>query len=99
MNLSVAKLFMLGLLNAAVGVQAASEPAGQLPPPTTVKAADVRAKAKEILGILPDKVPGAEKDTPALVELGRKLYFDKRLSANQSQSCNSCHVVDKSGPG
>jgi len=44
-------------------------------------------------------MPGSEKDTPALVSLGKKLYFEKRLSANNSQSCNSCHQVDggKSG--
>lgn len=61
--------------------------------------AELRAKAKELLGPLPDKMPGSENDTPAMVELGRKLYFEKRLSVNNSQSCNSCHVVDNGGGG
>src|SRR5579863_919164 len=29
--------------------------------------------------------------TPAKVELGRLLYFEKRLSASGQLSCNSCH--------
>ncbi|MBL8020286.1 MAG: di-heme enzyme [Leptospirales bacterium] len=29
--------------------------------------------------------------TPARVELGRHLFYDKRLSLNQAQSCASCH--------
>ena len=39
-------------------------------------------------------MPGAENDTPERVELGKKLFFDVRLSKNNSQSCNSCHAVD-----
>lgn len=35
--------------------------------------------------------------SPALVDLGHKLYFDKRLSKNQDIACNSCHLVDKGG--
>lgn len=65
----------------------------------TPSPAELRAKAKEILGVLPDKMPGAEKDTREQIELGRKLFFEKRLSINQSQSCNSCHVVDNNRGG
>lgn len=64
-----------------------------------LKPADLRAKAKELLGPLPDKMPGSEHDTPALIELGRQLYFEKKLSMNNSQSCNTCHVVDQGGGG
>lgn len=61
--------------------------------------ADLRKKALEVTAPLPAKMPGSDNDTPALVSLGKKLYFEKRLSANNSQSCNSCHQVDggKSG--
>lgn len=34
-----------------------------------------------------------------MIELGRQLYFDKRLSKNDSQSCNTCHAVDNKGGG
>ena len=44
---------------------------------------------------LPDKAP-APADNPttaAKVELGRKLFFDPRLSSTGTVSCNSCHNV------
>lgn len=63
-------------------------------------ASEVRASAKAAFIVpLPDKAPGAEQDTPALVTLGKKLYLDKRLSVNNSQSCNSCHNVEGKGAG
>ncbi|MCL2725755.1 MAG: cytochrome-c peroxidase [Polyangiaceae bacterium] len=31
------------------------------------------------------------------VALGKKLYFDPRLSKNQDISCNTCHLLDKYG--
>lgn len=31
------------------------------------------------------------------VDLGKKLYFDKRFSKSQTISCNSCHGLDKFG--
>jgi cytochrome c peroxidase len=34
---------------------------------------------------------------PARIELGRKLYFDTRLSKNHDLSCNSCHKLDQYG--
>jgi cytochrome c peroxidase len=61
--------------------------------------ADLRAKAKETFGPLPDKMPGAEKDTPAMIKLGEKLYFDTALSQNEKMSCNTCHMVDKNRSG
>jgi cytochrome c peroxidase len=62
-------------------------------------AAALRVKAKAILPPLPEKMPGAEKDTPARVELGRKLYFEKNISSNRTQSCNSCHQVEPGKAG
>lgn len=61
--------------------------------------AALRAKAKAIFPPLPDKMPGADKDTPARVELGRKLYFEKNISMNRTQSCNSCHQLEPGKAG
>ncbi|MFD1632168.1 cytochrome-c peroxidase [Haloplanus ruber] len=38
-------------------------------------------------------------DTEAKVELGKKLYFDPRLSDTGSISCNTCHNVMEGGDG
>ena len=51
-------------------------------------------QSRQVFGQLPKEMPGGKNDTPALVALGKKLYFEKRLSVNDSQSCNSCHLVD-----
>ncbi len=66
---------------------------------TTPTAAELRAKAKSFITPLPDKMPGAEADLPAQIELGKKLYFEKRLSVNNKQSCNDCHPVDQNRAG
>lgn len=65
----------------------------------TPDAAQLRERAKLMFGVLPDKMPGSENDTPELIALGRDLYFDNRLSANNSQSCNTCHAVDNNRGG
>ncbi len=36
-------------------------------------------------------------DNPALVELGKKLFFDPRLSKSGFISCNSCHNLSMGG--
>ncbi len=51
-------------------------------------------KANRYFAPLPESMPGAVKDTPARVALGKMLYFDKRLSINDGQSCASCHPLD-----
>lgn len=59
----------------------------------------VRKAAQAVFAPLPEKMPGSEKDTPQRVELGKRLFFDKRLSANESMSCNTCHRVDQGRAG
>lgn len=52
----------------------------------------LRENAKTTFGTLPavEKASGARAKQ---VALGKKLYFDKRLSVNDQQSCNSCHLL------
>jgi cytochrome c peroxidase len=42
-------------------------------------------------------VAAAKPKNPALVELGKKLYFDPRLSKSGFISCNSCHNLSMGG--
>ncbi len=62
--------------------------------PATPDAATLRTNAAVFFSPIPDKIPGADKDSAELVSLGKQLYFEKRLSKNNSQSCNTCHAVD-----
>jgi cytochrome c peroxidase len=42
-------------------------------------------------GVLPPEVPPSNPVTAAKIELGRKLYFDARLSADDTVACATCH--------
>lgn len=55
----------------------------------------MRQKAGAFFKPLPATMPGSMNDTKALQALGQKLYFETALSVNGSQSCNSCHRLDK----
>ena len=66
---------------------------------TPPDAAALRETAKKEFGVLPEKMPGAEKDTPEVVMLGNKLFADPRLSAKGTQSCATCHPLDKAHAG
>jgi len=38
------------------------------------------------------RLPATARLSPELAELGRYLFYDKRLSGNGTQACSSCHV-------
>jgi cytochrome c peroxidase len=63
------------------------------------KIRELREMAKTTFGILPEKMPGGEKDTADMVKLGRKLFFEKRISQDHTMSCNTCHKVDNNRGG
>jgi cytochrome c peroxidase len=42
-------------------------------------------------GVRPPHVPADNPMSLAMVELGRHLFYDARLSANNTQSCATCH--------
>lgn len=56
-------------------------------------------KAARYFEPLPSGMPGSENDTPARIELGKTLYFDPRLSINDTQSCANCHPLTDGRPG
>lgn len=45
-------------------------------------------------GIYPPRVPEDNPMSEEKVLLGRFLFYDKQLSANQTQSCSSCHLQE-----
>ena len=58
----------------------------------------LQTKAQSLFGELP-KVADSEANpvTPEKVPLGKKLYFEKKLSKNETQSCNTCHNLNTYG--
>jgi cytochrome c peroxidase len=62
----------------------------------TGKAVDLlRVLAAPPLGLPEIPVPKANPITAAKVALGRKLFFDRRLSLNETFSCAMCHVPEQ----
>ncbi|MGF1546123.1 MAG: cytochrome-c peroxidase [Thiotrichales bacterium] len=58
--------------------------------------ADLLALAEApVLGLPPLEVPAANPLTREKIALGRKLFFDRRLSLNGTQSCAMCHVPEQ----
>ena len=53
------------------------------------------ARTEDLLGL--PKFPWTRQDAPrpAAIALGRKLFFDRRLSANGTLSCALCHVPEQ----
>lgn len=45
--------------------------------------------------VLPPKVPSDNPMSEAKFQLGRQLFYDRRLSANGSLSCASCHLQER----
>ncbi len=45
---------------------------------------------------LPSDPSNAYADNPRAIELGKKLFFDKRFSANGKVSCATCHIPEYS---
>lgn len=62
----------------------------------TVTIASLSALADDPpLGLKPLSIPEDNPQTPEKIALGKQLYFDKRLSKDNTVSCASCHAPDK----
>lgn len=46
-------------------------------------------------GLPPVPIPEDNPVTPQKIELGRKLFFDRRLSVNNTMSCGMCHIPEQ----
>jgi cytochrome c peroxidase len=60
------------------------------------KAIDLLAQArKPVLGLPAVPVPKDNPLTAAKISLGRKLFYDRRLSLNKTFSCAMCHIPEQ----
>lgn len=60
---------------------------------------DTMKRAQALFKPIPAKAPVLKKNpaTAAKIDLGRKLFFDPRLSSSQLISCNTCHNLGLGG--
>jgi len=56
-------------------------------------------RANVMFATIPNSMDVEGSDNPDMVALGERLYFEKALSINHTQSCNSCHKLDDGGAG
>lgn len=87
------KRHVIALLLLVAGVAVASA-CGRKPAAETADKVD-RAKLA-MLAPLPDVAP-PPPGGDALIDLGRMLYYERRLSLSQQISCSSCHDLEKYG--
>ncbi|SFT39445.1 cytochrome c peroxidase [Pseudovibrio denitrificans] len=72
----------------------AAQPSCEVDPESWSKAALQRSLSTP-LGLPPIPHPADNPPTRAKIELGRKLFFDRRLSINRTMSCAMCHVPEQ----
>ncbi|MBY6243455.1 cytochrome-c peroxidase [Methylosinus sp. Sm6] len=69
--------------------------------PAAAMAGDLRADANALFAPITSaaaaKAVKSNEITPAKIELGKKLFFDPRMSSSQIISCNSCHNLSLGG--
>lgn len=90
---------MLGVTVLAGNVSGGSAPGHEIPGYEIVGEFSLRSgdasleiwKLPPAPGSIKPKLNTDKDDADALVELGRKLFFDKRLSVNKDRSCAFCH--------
>ncbi len=63
-------------------------------PPETAKVEEEKFEGPSIAGYEAMPIPADNKMTRAKVELGKQLFYDKRLSSDGSVSCYSCHLKE-----
>lgn len=80
---------------AAEPVKAEPAPAPAPPPEPKVELPDAPALPKPPQGVAETASPAENPTTPEKVDLGWKLFFDKRLSKDGSMACAQCHHIDK----
>lgn len=76
---------------AAAGVAWPAQQQGELVDPLLERAAPLFAP------LPPEAMSESNPITAEKIDLGRKLYYDPRLSKNHDISCNSCHQLDRFG--
>ncbi len=84
------------ILCLALSAQAQDYPASRVVPAIGGEGADLVARtATPPLGLPAVSIPARNPMSADKVALGRKLFFDRRLSFNRTLSCAMCHVPEQ----
>jgi len=94
-SVPAAVLAMCALVGCSGGPKQAQKPAAQLPAGETLTSEDFTMVLPLGLQAGAAYLPENNPLTQAKIDLGRKLYFDGRLSKDGSLSCATCHAPEK----
>jgi cytochrome c peroxidase len=87
-----------GLSSASAAPSAASASASASAAPKQAARPEIPKKQLKDYAVLPEVFESEDNPvTDAKVELGRMLFYEKRLSKNHDVSCNSCHGLSNYG--
>ena len=97
--IKIALVFQVGLPN-PLSVTTARAAGPRVAQVRTIRAADAEAQPRArpwraLPAAMPE--PVGNRSSPQKIALGRKLFFDTRLSADGSVSCASCHDLARGG--
>ena len=90
--LRAALLAWVGLAGTPAPIQAHTLPSSNGLPPTTPSATEQTWVWNLPEYVPPPRIPADNPMSEARFQLGRHLFYDTRLSGNQTQSCASCHL-------
>lgn len=92
------KSILIYFLPLALLTSCGSETTSEVVEEKVAEPSELLQKAKELFGELPTIALNPENSiTDKKVTLGKTLYFDKRLSKDNTISCNSCHNLETHG--
>ncbi len=83
------------LLNLLLTAGLVCQQANANPPPESAAVLSNSAEENKLLGLPPIPIPADNPQSPAKIELGGKLFHDKRFSVDGTVSCANCHDDQK----
>src|SRR5881409_3315139 len=79
------------MLSVTMAATAVSDRAGWTP----AQLDELRSMSLAELELLPQDPTNRVADDPRAADLGRRLFFDTRLSSNGRVACSTCHQADR----
>jgi cytochrome c peroxidase len=97
-RVSIAGVIVAGIASLIFGCERSAERVGPKGAPNS--AADPLAQPKSLqqvgvpVDLTREAIPADNPQTPEKISLGQKLFFERRLSADGTVSCSTCHNPD-----
>lgn len=95
--LTLPTLLLLGSCGDNAGSDPSTEQKAHSPAAPAASAVEIPSSLLAAFSPLPAHYHAGGEPNAAVIDLGRQLYYDPRLSSDDSVSCNSCHDLARFG--